>query len=62
LVLSSPHQRDLQQDDLLFNAVMWCTSHERALYEKYPMVLAMDAQAETNIEDRPLLTIASFKQ
>jgi hypothetical protein len=44
------------EEVILFTAIAWTTSHEKKLFLKYPFILNIDATAQTNSEQRPLLT------
>jgi hypothetical protein len=45
--------------DTLFAAIAWSSMVEKEIYNKYPWVLLVDAMAQTNREDRPLVTVCA---
>jgi hypothetical protein len=51
----------LNVDDevILFQAIAWSTIKERQFYDKFPMVINIDASAQTNREKRPLVTVTA---
>jgi hypothetical protein len=43
-------------DITLFAAIAWTSMHEKKIFIKYPFILNIDATAQTNSEQRPLVT------
>jgi len=55
--LSERQKRSVDDDETLFTAIAWINPSEKAMYDKYPMVLNIDASSQCHREQRPLVSV-----